>query len=101
MYTSINSQKTEFAIIRPVDTTVALHIFPFTRGYFKSIWTVLYHLWAHKIWVPKLGKPGKTNFVKVNIDNLSFLPYQRSVHFLYEKLDMLVEALTAFTVRQS
>ena len=62
MYTSINSQKTEFAIIGPADTTVALHIFSLAREYFKSIWTVLYQLWAHQIWVPKLGKPGKKNF---------------------------------------
>ena len=31
----------------------------------------------------------------------SFLAYQRSVQLLYETLDTLIEALTAFTVRQS
>ena len=43
--------------------------------------------------------------VKVNTDisckYVSFLAYQRSVQPLYEILDTLTEALTAFTVTQS
>ena len=42
--------------------------------------------------------------MKVNIDisckYFSSLAYQRSVQFLYEALDTLIEALTAFTVRR-
>ena len=33
--------------------------------------------------------------------HFSFSAYQRSVQLLYETLDTLIEALTAFTVRQS
>lgn len=32
------------------------------RGYFRSIWTTVYQFWAHLIWAPKLGKPGKNLF---------------------------------------
>ena len=43
--------------------------------------------------------------MKVNIDisfkYFSFLAYQRSVQFLYEMLDTLMEALIVFTDRQS
>ena len=43
--------------------------------------------------------------MKVNMGILnkhfSFLAYQRSVQLLYETLDTLIAALTAFTVRQS
>ena len=75
------------------------------KGYFGSVWTAVYRFWAHLILAPKLGKPGKKKFAKVNIDILckyfSFLAYQRSVQLLYETLDKLIEALTAFTIRQS
>ena len=70
------------------------------RGYFGSVWTAVYQFWAHLILAPKLGKPGKKFFVKVNIDILhkyfSFLAYQRNVQFLHEMLDTLIAALTAF-----
>ena len=56
------------------------------------------------VWTPKLGKPGKKIFLKVNTDisckYFSFLAYQRSIKLLYETLDTLIEPLTAFTVRQ-
>ena len=43
--------------------------------------------------------------MKLNIDILwkyfTFLAYQRSVQLLYELLDTFIEALTAFTIRQS
>ena len=29
------------------------------RGHFRSIWTVVYRFWAHLVWLPKLGMPGK------------------------------------------
>ena len=55
--------------------------------------------------MPKLVKPGKNSYMKVNIDNsckyFSFLAYQRTVQLLYETLDTSIEDLTAFTVRQS
>ena len=35
-----------------------------------SVLTVVYRLWAHLIWVPKLDKSGKKTFLKVNIDIL-------------------------------
>ena len=41
---------------------------PLSGGCFRSVWTVVYCFWAHLIWVPKLGKLGKKDFVKVNID---------------------------------
>ena len=34
------------------------------------VWTVVYGIWSHLIWTPKLGKPGEKTFVKVNIDIL-------------------------------
>ena len=74
------------------------------RWYFRSVWTVVYRFWAHLIGAPKLGKPGEKIFVKVNryfVQILSFLAYQRSVQLIYETLDTLIEALTAFTVKQS
>ena len=74
-----------------------------TRGYFKSIWTAIYQFWAHLTWAPKTVKPGNFFFMKVNIDILlkyfSFSAYKRSVQLLYETLDILIEALTVFTVR--
>ena len=74
-------------------------------GYFRSIWIVVYRFWAHLIWMQKSGKPMKKNFVKVHIDVLckysSFLAYQRSVQLLHETSDTFIEALTAFTMRQS
>ena len=55
--------------------------------------------------MPKLGKPGKNSYMKVNIDNsckyFSFVAYQRTVQLLYETLDTSIEDLTAFTVIQS
>ena len=76
-----------------------------SRGYFRSVWTVVYQFWAHLIWAPKLGKPRKKTSVKVNIDisckYFSFLVYQRSAQLLHKMLDTLIEALTAFTVTQS
>ena len=72
-----------------------------TRGYFRSIWTAVYQFWAHVIWEPKLGKPGEKNPCKqILCKYFSFLAYQESVPLLYETLDTLIEALTAFTVRQ-
>ena len=68
------------------------------RGSFRFVGTVIYQLWAHLIWVLKFCKPGKKFSVKVNID---ILCNQRSVQLLYETLDILIEALGAFTVRQS
>ena len=65
----------------------------------------VYRFWTHLIQFPKLSKPWKKCFVKVNLDILckyfSFLAYQRGVQLLYEKLDTLIEALTDFTVKQS
>ena len=29
------------------------------REYFRSVWTTVYQFWAHLIWTPKLGEPGK------------------------------------------
>ena len=76
-----------------------------TRGYFRSAWIAVYQFWTHLIWMPKLVKPGKNSYMKVNIDNsckyFSFLAYQRTVQLLYETLDTSIEDLTAFTVRQS
>ena len=70
----------------------------------RPFWTAIYQFWAHLIWGYKLVKPGNF-FVKVNMGILnkhfSFLAYQRSVQLLYETLDTLIAALTAFTVRQS
>ena len=71
-------------------------------GYFRSTWTVVYWFWAHLIWVPKLGETGE-KIVQVNIDiwcKYFSVLYQRSVQLLYEMLETLIEALTAFTVRQ-
>ena len=74
------------------------------RGSFGSVRTAVYRFWAHLILPPKLGKSGKKNFVKVNIDisckYSSFLAYRRRVQLLYEMLDTLIEALAAFTMRQ-
>ena len=36
------------------------------RWYFRSVWAVVYRFWAHLIGAPKLGKPGKKIFVKVD-----------------------------------
>ena len=73
-------------------------------GYFGATWTAVYRFWAHLTLTPKLGKPGEKRFVKVSIDisckYLSILAYQRSVQLFYERLDKLMEALAAFTVRQ-
>ena len=75
------------------------------RGYFRPVWTAVYRFWARLTFAPKLGNPGKKNFVKVNIDILCkyfyFSAYQGSVKLLHETLDTLIEALTDFTVRQS
>ena len=76
------------------------------RGYFKSVWTAVYRFWVHLIWALKLGKTGKKVFCEskhmdISCKYFSFLAYQRSVQLLYETLDTLIEALTAFTVRQS
>ena len=74
------------------------------RWYFRSVSTVVDRFCAHLIGAPKLDKPGKNFFVKVkgiSCKYFSFLAYQRSLQLLYETLDTLIEALTAFTVRQS
>ena len=34
---------------------------------FRSIWAAVYQFWAHLIWAPKLGRPEKKRFVKMNI----------------------------------
>ena len=66
---------------------------------------MVYRFWTHLIQVPKLSKPWKKCFVKVNLDILCkyfpFLAYQRGAQLLYETLDTLIEALTDFTVKQS
>ena len=62
----------------------------------------LYRFWAHLIWVPKSGKSGeKIVKVKIDVSCIFFLAYKRSVQLFYETLYTLIEALTAFTVRQS
>ena len=50
----------------------------------------------------KLSKPEKNLFVKVNIYILYtfFISMPKKCTTLYETLDTLIEALTAFTVRQ-
>ena len=34
----------------------------YSYGYFRSVLTTVYRSWAHLIWAPKLGKPGKNLF---------------------------------------
>ena len=46
------------------------------------------------------GSSSGGNYVDISSKYFSFLAYQRSVQLLYETVTILIEALTAFTVKQ-
>ena len=49
------------AIVK-TDLSDHLPIIFINKGCFRSVLTAVYRFWAHLIWAPKLGKPGKKSF---------------------------------------